>query len=139
MILSVSRVAKAFGPDVVLRDCTFRIDAREKVALVGRNGAGKSTLLRIITGQYAPDTGTSLLQRGAKIGYLRQEKPVDEGRTVLEEAQTALARQLELKTRLSELEIRMEAGQADDEDLEEYALVHEHFLEAEGYSAEGPL
>ena len=139
MILSVSRVAKAFGPDVVLRDCTFRIDAREKVALVGRNGAGKSTLLRIITGQYAPDTGNVLLQRGAKVGYLRQEKPVDEGRTVLEEAQTALARQLELKTRLTELEAKMEAGSADDEDLEEYALVHEHFLEAEGYSAETDL
>jgi len=139
VILSVSRVAKAFGPDVVLRECTFRIDAREKVALVGRNGAGKSTLLRIITGQYAPDTGNVLLQRGAKVGYLRQDKPVDEGRTVLEEAQTALARQLELKTRLSELEMRMEAGEADDEDLEEYALVHEHFLEAEGYSAETDL
>lgn len=139
MLLSVSNVTKAFAADHVLTGVTFRIDAREKVALVGRNGTGKTTLLKIVTGQQEPDTGHVGLTKGAKIGYLRQEAPVGVGRTVLEEAQEALKRQLELKGRLEELEIRMQHGSPTDQELEEYALLHEHFVEAQGYSAERDL
>lgn len=134
MILSVSNVQKSFGVDEILRGVTFRIDHREKVALVGRNGTGKTTLLRILTGQYEPDSGTATLQRGAKVGYLRQEAPVTAGATVLEEAQEARKHALDLKNRLDELESKLQ--NASDEILEEYALLQEHFLSAEGYSAE---
>ena len=138
MLLNVANVTKAFGPDDILTGVTFRIDLREKVALVGRNGTGKTTLLKILTGQYEPDTGSKNLASGARIGYLRQEAPVTEGLTVLEEAQTARAHQLELRRRMELLEAKMESGPSDA-DLEEYALLHEHFLEAEGYSIEGDI
>ncbi len=146
MLLTVSNVAKAFGVDQILTGVTFKVGAGEKVALVGRNGTGKTTLLRIITQQYGPDKGSVNLARGAKVGYLRQEAPVTLGRTVLEEAQTAMEAQLAMRRRLDELETSL-AGSASFQpaepatesmaaDLEEYALLHEHFLEAEGYSAE---
>ncbi|HVT13888.1 MAG TPA: ATP-binding cassette domain-containing protein [Fimbriimonadaceae bacterium] len=135
MLLSVSNVAKAFGVDEILTGVSFQIAAREKVALVGRNGTGKTTLLRIVTGQMEPDSGTVNLARGAKIGYLRQEAPVGSGRTVLEEAQASMQHQLEMQKRLEELERKL-ADNPSESDLEEYALLHEHFLEAEGYSAE---
>jgi ATP-binding cassette, subfamily F, member 3 len=138
VLLTVSNVSKSFGVDLILTGVGFRVAAREKVALVGRNGTGKTTLLKIITGQLEPDTGAVGLARGAKVGYLRQEAPVGKGRTVLEEAEAARERQRELRARLEELERRLE-GSPTDEDLEEYALVHEHFLEAEGYSAERDL
>ncbi len=136
MLLSVANVAKAFGVDQILTGVSFRIDAREKVALVGRNGTGKTTLLKIITAQYGPDSGGVQLARGAKVGYLMQEAPVDIGRTVLEEAQGAVERQFEMKVRLEEIEAIMEHGEASADELEEYSLLHEHFLEAEGYSVE---
>jgi ATP-binding cassette subfamily F protein 3 len=138
VLLSVSNLKKAYGPDEILRGVTFRMAAKEKVALVGRNGAGKTTLLRIITGAERPDSGGFQLARGAKLGYLRQEAAVDAGRTVLEEAQEGIRTQVELSARLTELEARL-AETPSDEDLEEYALVHEHFLEAEGYSAENDV
>ncbi|AIE84388.1 ABC-F family ATP-binding cassette domain-containing protein [Fimbriimonas ginsengisoli] len=138
MILSVSNVAKSFGVDRVLTGVTFRIDAREKVALVGRNGTGKTTLLKIITRQMEPDSGGVQLAKGAKVGYLRQEAPVSLGRTVIEEAESAVERQLELRARMAELEQRLENGPTEEE-LDEYALIHEHFLEAEGYSAENDV
>lgn len=134
MLLNVSNVTKTFGIDVILSGATMRMDAREKVALVGRNGAGKTTLLKILTGQMEPDTGGVTLAHGAKVGYLKQEMPVTYGRSVLEEAQSALQQQLEIRKRLEELEARMD--HSSPEDLEEYALLHEHFLEAEGYSVE---
>jgi ATP-binding cassette subfamily F protein 3 len=134
VLLSVNNVVKSFGVDEVLGGVTFRLDQREKVALVGPNGAGKTTLLKIITGQTAPDGGSVHLAAGAKVGYLRQDVPVSLGRTVLEEAQSGLTAQVELRKRLEELEAHLDEGVP--EVLEEYALLHEHFLEAEGYSVE---
>jgi ATP-binding cassette, subfamily F, member 3 len=136
VLLSVSNVSKSYGVDRILSGVSFRIEAGEKVALVGRNGTGKTTLLKIITQQIEPDGGGVQVTRGAKIGYLRQEAPVSMGRSVLEEAQASVERQLELKARLEELEAKLERAEPSDEDLEEYALLHEHFLEAEGYSVE---
>jgi ATP-binding cassette subfamily F protein 3 len=135
VLLSVSNVAKSYGVDHILTGVSFRLERGEKVALVGRNGAGKTTLLKIITGQIEPDTGAVQISRGAKIGYLRQEAPVSLGRSVIEEAQSAVERQLEMQQRMEELERRLENAPTQEE-LDEYALLHEHFMEAEGYSAE---
>ncbi len=44
------------GPSI-LRDVSLRIDAGERVALMGRNGAGKSTLLRHAAGLLKPTRG----------------------------------------------------------------------------------
>ncbi len=139
MLLTVSQVKKSYGVDVILTSVTFRMQAREKVALVGRNGAGKSTLLKILTGQENPDTGSVQIARGAKIGYLKQEAPVTFGRSVIEEAEAGVEEKLALRARLQELEQVMEAGSATPEDLEEYGLLHEHFLEQEGYSTENDV
>jgi len=135
VLLNVSSVVKSFGPDEILRGVTFRVQRREKVAFLGRNGTGKTTLLKIINGEMEPDTGSVTLARGAKIGYLRQENAVDPNRTVLEEAQSGLKEVLLLKSKLEALEIRMENKPTPD-DLDEYATLHEHFHELEGYSAE---
>jgi len=135
VILSVTNVRKLFGVDIILDGVTFRIENREKAALVGRNGTGKTTLLKIITGQLEPDGGSSNLQRGAKVSYLRQENPVTSGRTVLQEVQSGLEHLLEIKTRLDELTEILENNPTQD-DLDEFALLHEHFNDQEGYSAE---
>ncbi len=138
MLLSVQGVRKSFGIDIVLDGVSLRMDARQKAALVGRNGTGKTTLLKILTGDLDRDEGSVTLAKGAKVGYLKQEQAVEEGRTVLEEAQSAQADQLRLKQRMLELEQRLESG-ATEEEVEEYALVHEHFLEAEGYALESDV
>lgn len=138
MLVNVSGVKKGFGVDEILCGATFRMEGHEKIALVGRNGTGKTTLLRILTGQIEPDFGSVQFARGVKIGYLRQETPVDGGRTVLEEAQQAVQHRLDMQVRLEELERTLEEGPSDD-DLEEYARLHEHFMDAEGYSTERDL
>lgn len=138
MLLNVSGVHKAFGPDIVLDTIDFRIDRREKVALVGRNGVGKTTLLRILIGQSEPDKGSVWLSRGAKIGALQQEHRFESGETVLDQAERARADQLRIRQRLDELEHRLD-NQPTPEELDEYATLHEHFMELEGYAAERDL
>ena len=48
MILALNNVSKAFGTDVILKNISFHIEEKEKVAIVGVNGAGKSTLFKIM-------------------------------------------------------------------------------------------
>ncbi|WP_050977041.1 type I secretion system permease/ATPase [Cellvibrio sp. BR] len=45
----------------VLRDVSFKINAGEHVAILGRNGSGKTTLEKLIAGLYAPSAGTLLI------------------------------------------------------------------------------
>lgn len=138
MLLNVTNVHKSFGIDVILEGATFRVERRHKTALVGRNGTGKTTLLKIITGEMSPDEGSVHLAKGSKIGYLRQEQVVTSGSTLREAAESALADNIEAKRRLEELEKILEAGPSD-EDLEEYASLHEHLEEAGAYSLENDI
>ena len=85
MILTCSHLSKSFGTDMLFRDGTFRIEEKEKAAIVGINGAGKSTLLKIIMGELSADTGEVTLARGKTIGYLAQHQDLDSSRTIYEE------------------------------------------------------
>ena len=48
-------------PQAVLRRVSFKIQAGEKVAFIGRVGSGKSTLLRLILGLHHPTEGAILI------------------------------------------------------------------------------
>jgi len=49
-LLSIRNVAKAFGPNVVLRNISLEIAEGEFLTILGESGSGKTTLLRIIAG-----------------------------------------------------------------------------------------
>jgi branched-chain amino acid transport system ATP-binding protein len=57
-LLEIRGVSKAFGAVRSLSDVSLRVEERSIVGLIGPNGAGKSTLINVLTGVYAPDSGT---------------------------------------------------------------------------------
>jgi len=44
-----------------LQDMNIKIEAGERVVLIGHNGAGKTTLLRVLSGIYAPTAGEAII------------------------------------------------------------------------------
>jgi branched-chain amino acid transport system ATP-binding protein len=47
-----------FGGLRAVRDVSFSVDGRQLMAVIGPNGAGKTTIFNLITGVYAPTSGT---------------------------------------------------------------------------------
>ena len=55
-----------------------------KIGIIGLNGAGKSTLMKIIAGLVEPTQGEVVWSPGYTVGYLPQDPPLDETKTVKE-------------------------------------------------------
>ena len=112
LLLSVSDITKHFGPDPVLDGASLEVRAGQKISLIGPNGSGKSTLLNIITGQLEADKGQVTLQQGVSIGYLQQHVELEAGKTVWEEACTALGHLKEMADQSVELANRIADAQS---------------------------
>jgi len=70
--LSVQDVNLSFGADEILKQVSFAVNDGDKVGIIGVNGAGKTSLFRVITGEYAPDSGAVFVQKGHTLGSLEQ-------------------------------------------------------------------
>ncbi|WP_051706347.1 sugar ABC transporter ATP-binding protein [Nocardioides aequoreus] len=57
-VVELRGLSIAFGGVPALHDVALRLYPGEVHALMGENGAGKSTLIKALTGVYAPDAGT---------------------------------------------------------------------------------
>ena len=56
-LFKLDAVSVSFGPIAALTTCSLRIQAGDRLALVGANGSGKSTLLRCLHGLIQPLQG----------------------------------------------------------------------------------
>jgi ATP-binding cassette, subfamily F, member 3 len=118
--LAAERVAKHFGPEPVLAGVTAELRPGEKIGLVGPNGTGKTTLMRILAGQLDADAGHVHRHPTATLGYLEQQPDFAPGRTVWEEARSALAHLISLAEEAEQLAHAMSgADQAEHRRLGE--------------------
>jgi ATP-binding cassette subfamily F protein 3 len=129
-MISFDKVSKSFAKQDILQDCSFQVNAGERLGIIGANGSGKSTVFKLLLGLEHPDQGQISRPKHLRLGYLPQDVLHFRGRTVLdqvmdvaEEVQTIeaelslLADQLELP--LPEAELTA-AAQRQSRLLEEY-------------------
>jgi len=56
-MISFDRVSKSFAKQDILLDCSFQVNAGERVGIIGANGSGKSTVFKLLLGLEHPDQG----------------------------------------------------------------------------------
>ncbi|MBN9287274.1 MAG: ABC transporter ATP-binding protein [Gammaproteobacteria bacterium 39-13] len=83
-ILTLKNIYFSVGVFPLLDYVNFDIEAKERIALIGRNGEGKSTLLKILSQAIVPDSGEIQKPPYLRISRLAQELPPAEDITVYE-------------------------------------------------------
>jgi ATP-binding cassette ChvD family protein len=137
-IYTLKRARKAVGDKVILDDVTMMFYPGAKIGVVGPNGAGKSTILRIMAGLDTPSNGEAYLTPGFTVGILEQEPHLDDGKTVLENIQSAFG---ELNAKLSRYHAVLElmATEYTDELMEEMGKLQEELDHAEAWDLDSQL
>ncbi|MBQ6360487.1 MAG: ABC-F family ATP-binding cassette domain-containing protein [Lachnospiraceae bacterium] len=141
MILSVNHLEKSFDGETLFSEASFRIDDKDKAAIVGSNGAGKTTLLRIIMGELSADAGEVVISRGKTIGYLSQHQGLSDDCSIYEEIRKAKADVLAMEDSIRALEQRMKGaeGAALSSMMEEYSRLNHEFELKDGYAARSEM
>lgn len=115
----------------------LRVQAGDRIGLVGRNGAGKTTTLRILAGEGEPYAGKVI--RSGELGYLPQD-PREGNLDILAKDRVLSARGLDTLLREMEKQQALMAEVADEKErdkaIRKYGRLEERFSALGGYVAE---
>ena len=140
-MLQLTDLSLAFGGQELFHKLNWQLNRGDRVGLIGPNGAGKTTLFRLMMGQLEPDGGRVQCGREVSLGYLPQEGAPIGGRSLFEEARSALpelgAIQRELARLHAVLETEDQTGTTDS--LARYGQLQHRFEELDGWSADAQV
>ncbi|TYC51216.1 ATP-binding cassette domain-containing protein [Rhodobacterales bacterium] len=74
LVVEAKGISKTYGNREIVKDFSTRIQRGDRVGFVGPNGAGKTTLLKMLTGELAPDTGSTRLGTNLEMVTLDQKR-----------------------------------------------------------------
>jgi ATP-binding cassette subfamily F protein 3 len=142
-MIDLLNISLQFGGKYLFKELNYKINSGDKISLVGANGTGKSSLLKIIAGELQPESGSVVKQKRISIGYLPQEHITHKGKSLLEEAKTALTHIASLQQKEKELLYELNTSSLEEEEhidlVHQLGEVHYRLEELDSYSAEAKL
>ena len=121
-------ITKSYDSKNVIHDVFFRLEAGDRVGLIGKNGVGKTTLLRLILGQEEPTAGEVQLEKEIRIGYFSQFSELH-GEASIEEILDGLFTEIhDIERELKRIEEALGAG-PDEKKINELLRRQTSFLE----------
>lgn len=138
-IASADSLEKRYGEDLVFEKVGFSLEQGDRVGLIGPNGSGKSSLMRILAGQDDRYEGNVYRRRGLSIGFLVQEPPGGDRRSVLQYMNAAHAETHRLEERLEALALELGGPAKSDRRqslLDEYGQVQSELERRGGYDTD---
>jgi len=123
-MLNAHDITVSFSGEELFSGITFKLNAGDRIGLVGKNGAGKSTLLKIVAGEQEYDRGSMAFDKDISLGFLKQDIDFEEGRTVIEEAYQAFKEIKGIEEKLAEVNTQL-AERTDYESEYYHNLMHD--------------
>jgi branched-chain amino acid transport system ATP-binding protein len=77
-VLVVENLVKRFGGFRAVNNVSFRVERGEILGLIGPNGSGKSTIFNMLSGTFAPTSG-SMMFDGSEISGLAPHRIINRG------------------------------------------------------------
>ncbi|MEA4840890.1 MAG: ABC-F family ATP-binding cassette domain-containing protein [Bacteroidales bacterium] len=113
-MISVDGLTVEFSGFTLFDGISYVVNKKDRIGLVGKNGAGKSTMLKIFAGIQQPTRGRVTVPKDVTVGYLPQQMIHEDGRTVLEEAESAFKSIFDLQAAIEQINLQL----AEREDYE---------------------
>ena len=139
-MIQLRDIGISFSGTWLFRDLNWHISPGARIGLVGPNGAGKTTILKIICGIITPESGSVISPKKTTFGYLPQEGVVHRGRSLFDEAYSALEDIVMLKEQMESVQEEMahaHEGSPELDDLLKHMGHLEHRMQVlEAYTAE---
>ncbi|MCX5689231.1 MAG: ATP-binding cassette domain-containing protein [Planctomycetota bacterium] len=137
-LITATNIAHRFGTDIILDGISLTIEPGDRVGMVGRNGCGKSTLMKVLCGMIKPDQGDVVVQRGCRVGYLKQDPTLDPNETLKDSAERAFAALHALHAELHEVYEKMATAKGEELDrlLKQQEKLDSQVEAAGGYAVE---
>jgi ATP-binding cassette subfamily F protein 3 len=135
-MVSITDLSFYFGSRPLYKDANLHIKPKDRIGLIGPNGQGKSTLLKIITGDYAPDSGSVSMAKDCSIGFLNQDLlSYQSDASIREVAMMAFTRALEVQASIEDILKKLETDYSD-EMIEDLGKLQAEFEALDGYTLE---
>ena len=106
-MISFNNVSKSFAKHDVLVDCSFQMNAGERVGLIGANGTGKTTVFKLLLDLEHPDRGQISKPKNLRQGYLPQDVLQFRGKSVLAQVMEVAEEIQGIESELSQLTDRL--------------------------------
>lgn len=141
MLLACQNISKSYGTNEILKDISFHIEAKEKIAIVGINGCGKTTLLKVIMGEEPADSGQVIIAKDTSVGYLSQHQDISFDNTVFDEMMETKKFIIDIEKRLRQLELDMKdcTGEKLEQIMNTYNRLQSEFDRQNGYAYESEI
>ena len=117
-LLRFKDVSLSFGDQPILRDANMKIEAGERLCLIGRNGAGKSSTLKLLTGDILPDEGKIDVHPNLQISTLDQSLVEGSTRLVRDIVEEGMSEQMTRISAYKELSASRGSGGGSAHELE---------------------
>ena len=88
-MISIDGLTLSYDGQQVLKDCSLRVEAGSRVALMGPSGCGKTSLINVIASLLAPDSGK--VSVNGKVSYVFQEPALFPWLTAVENINVVLS------------------------------------------------
>ncbi|MBE5932939.1 MAG: ABC-F family ATP-binding cassette domain-containing protein [Lachnospiraceae bacterium] len=141
MVLACQNISKSYGVVDILKDVSFHIEDKEKIAIVGINGSGKTTLLKIIMGEETADSGQIVVAKDTTIGYLSQHQDISFDNTVYAEMLATKQHIIDMEANIRKLEQDMKNATGEDLEkiMESYNRLQNIYDRENGYAYESEI
>ena len=76
-LITINNLHLQYRGPALFDGVSCRVEAGERIGLLGRNGSGKTTLMRLLNREIEPDDGEIILEPDARVALLQQDVPTD--------------------------------------------------------------
>src|SRR6202162_2796114 len=131
-MLSTANITIQFGPKPLFENISVKFGDGNRYGLIGANGCGKSTFMKILGGDLEPSGGTVAIDKGERLGKLRQDQFAFEESRVLD---VVLMGHDQMWRAMQERDAIYANPDASEDDYMRAADLETHFAEFGGYTA----